>query len=45
VTTCPGEAISLVRKQPADIIPPPENEMDWFEKRASERGVDFSKYK
>ncbi len=45
VTTCPTEAISLVRKQPEDITPPPENEKDWYEKRASERGVDFSKYK
>jgi NAD-dependent dihydropyrimidine dehydrogenase PreA subunit len=45
VTTCPTEAIALVRKQPEDITPPPKNEMDWFEKRASERGVDISKYK
>ena len=45
VTTCPSEAISLIRKQPEDITLPPENEMAWFEKRATERGVDFSKYK
>jgi MinD superfamily P-loop ATPase len=45
VTTCPTEAISLVRKQAEDITPPPENEMEWYEKRANERGVDFSKYK
>jgi MinD superfamily P-loop ATPase len=45
VTTCPSEAISLVRKQPEEIVPPPKNEMDWYEKRASERGVDFSRYK
>ncbi|MGD8992978.1 MAG: 4Fe-4S binding protein, partial [Desulfobacterales bacterium] len=45
VSTCPSEAISLLRKQPEEIVPPPKNEMDWYEKRASERGVDFSKYK
>jgi NAD-dependent dihydropyrimidine dehydrogenase PreA subunit len=45
VTTCPTEAISLVRKQPEEIVPPPKDEMDWYEKRGIERGVDFSKYK
>ena len=45
VTTCPSEAIALVRKQPEDINPPPKNEMDWYMKRAELRGVDISKYK
>ena len=45
VTTCPSEAMKLVRKQPQDIVSPPKNEMDWFEKRGNERGVDFSAYK
>jgi ferredoxin len=45
VTTCPAKAISLVRKQPEEIVPPPRDEMDWYQKRATERGVDFSKYK
>ncbi len=45
VTTCPSEAISLVRKQPEEIVSPPKDEMDWYEKRAIERGVDFSTYK
>jgi electron transport complex protein RnfB len=45
VSTCPSEAISLIRKQPEEIVLPPKNEMDWYEKRAIERGVDFSKYK
>ncbi|MBT8350515.1 MAG: 4Fe-4S binding protein [Deltaproteobacteria bacterium] len=45
VTTCPSEAISLLRKHPEEISPPPKNEMDWYEKRAMERGIDFSKYK
>ena len=45
ISTCPSEAISLIRKQPEEIVLPPKNEMDWYEKRAIERGVDFSKYK
>lgn len=45
VTTCPSEAISLVRKQPEEIIQPPRDEMEWYEKRAIARGVDFSKYR
>jgi NAD-dependent dihydropyrimidine dehydrogenase PreA subunit len=45
VTTCPSEAISLIRKQPQEIVPPAKDEMDWYEKRAIERGVDFLKYK
>ena len=45
VTTCPSEAMQLVRKQPQEIVPPPRDEMDWFDKRGCERGVDFSAYK
>ena len=45
ISTCPSEAISLIRKQPEEIVPPPKNEMDWYDKRAIERGIDFSKYK
>jgi len=45
VTTCSSEAMKLVRKQPQEIVPPPKDEMDWFEKRGRERGVDFSAYK
>lgn len=45
VTTCPSEAIALVRKQPQEIVPPPKDEMEWYEKRGRERGVDFSAYK
>jgi len=45
VTTCPSEAISMIRKQPEEIVPPPKDEMDWYEKRAIERGVDISKFK
>jgi ferredoxin len=45
VSTCPSEAIQMVRKQPEEIVPPPNDEMDWYEKRGNLRGVDFSKYK
>ena len=45
VTTCPSEAVSLVRKAPEDIVPPPRDEMEWHETRARLRGVDISRYK
>lgn len=45
VSTCPSEAVSLVRKEPDAIEPPPADEMAWYEQRAKARGVDFSAYK
>ena len=45
VTTCPSEAISMKRKSPEEIVLPPKDEMDWYEKRALARGVDIGKYK
>jgi len=45
VTTCPSEAIRLVRKQPEEIALPPKDERAWFEERGRRRGVDFSAYK
>ncbi|UCG05298.1 MAG: 4Fe-4S binding protein [Desulfobacterales bacterium] len=45
VTTCPSEAIQLVRKPTEELVAPPKDEMDWFEKRGRLRGVDFSQYK
>ncbi|MFC1896426.1 ATP-binding protein [Thermodesulfobacteriota bacterium] len=45
VTTCPSEAITLVRKQPEEIVPPPEDENAWYQERGRERGVDFSAFK
>jgi len=45
VSTCPSEAIQLIRKPPEDIEAPPKDEMDWYEQRAKMRGVDFSQYK
>jgi NAD-dependent dihydropyrimidine dehydrogenase PreA subunit len=45
VSTCPTGAISLMRKQPEEIIAPAKDEMDWYEKRALVRGTDISRYK
>jgi NAD-dependent dihydropyrimidine dehydrogenase PreA subunit len=45
VTTCPSEAITLIRKEPEEIVQPPRDEIDWYEKRASEVGVDITRYK
>jgi len=45
VSTCPAEAIQLVRKQPEEMVSPPSDEMAWYEERARQRGVDFSAYK
>ena len=45
ISTCPSEAISMKRKLPEEIVPPPKDEMDWYEKRAIERGVDISRFK
>jgi NAD-dependent dihydropyrimidine dehydrogenase PreA subunit len=45
VTTCPTESIKLIRKQPEELVPPVRDEMDWFEQRARQRGVDFNAYK
>ncbi|MBF0530243.1 MAG: 4Fe-4S binding protein [Deltaproteobacteria bacterium] len=44
-TTCPSEAIRLVRKPLEEITSPPKDEMSWYEERARQRGVDFSAYK
>ena len=44
ISTCPTESIKLIRKEPEEIIAPPKDEMEWFEKRASEVGVDISRY-
>ncbi|MBW1944844.1 MAG: 4Fe-4S binding protein, partial [Deltaproteobacteria bacterium] len=45
ISTCPSEAIRLVRKQPEELVPPPKDEMAWFDERARQRGVDISEYK
>jgi len=45
VSTCPAEAIRLVRKKPEERVAPPLDEKEWFDRRGEERGVDFSRYK
>jgi NAD-dependent dihydropyrimidine dehydrogenase PreA subunit len=45
ISTCPVDAISLVKKEQEKIVPPPVTEDAWFEERGRLRGVDFSKYK
>jgi Fe-S-cluster-containing hydrogenase component 2 len=45
VSTCPSEAIGLLRKQPEEIVTPPQDENAWFDERARQRGVDYSAYR
>lgn len=45
ITTCPSEAIQLIRKESMEIVTPPVDEMDWHVKRAIVKGSDISKYK
>ncbi len=44
-STCPSEAIQMIRKSAAELQIPPTDEMDWYKQRGRMRGVDFSKYK
>jgi Fe-S-cluster-containing hydrogenase component 2 len=44
-SACLEQAVRLVRKDDADLMPPPSTEEDWFEQRGRARGVDFSAYK
>jgi NAD-dependent dihydropyrimidine dehydrogenase PreA subunit len=45
-TTCPTGAIKMVRKAVSDLPDVPDNELEWFRKRAEARGVgdDYKKY-
>lgn len=45
VSTCPSEAIRLVRKKPAEMTLPPKDEMGWYQERGRLRGIDFSNFK
>jgi Fe-S-cluster-containing hydrogenase component 2 len=45
LTTCPSEALQLVRKEQEKLVAPPLDEMAWYEERGRQRGVDFSTYK
>lgn len=44
VTTCPADAIKLVRKNAKDIVKPPANETEWYRIRGEKRGIDVSEY-
>lgn len=45
VSTCPSQAIRLVRKSSDRISTPPKDQSEWFEVRGRTRGVDFSQFK
>jgi Fe-S-cluster-containing hydrogenase component 2 len=45
VTTCPSGAIQLKHKGSEELVPPPVDEMAWYEARAAERGIDISSFK
>ncbi len=45
ISTCPSEAIELVRRPEDQCVMPPVNEADWYDERARIRGVDYSQYK
>lgn len=44
VSTCPTEAVKLVRKSADRLVAPPLDEREWFQERGRRRGVDFSQY-
>lgn len=44
-STCPEDAITLLRKSAEDLVYPPKDEEAWSEERGRRRGVDFSAYK
>jgi Fe-S-cluster-containing hydrogenase component 2 len=44
ITSCPEEAIKLVRRPESEIVPPPLDQEQWYKDRGQKRGVDFSKY-
>ena len=44
VSTCPEGAIRLVRKPEAQQVVPPEDDMDWYRKKAESQGKDISRW-
>ena len=44
ITTCPGEAIQLVRRPESEVVQPPADQEQWYKERGQLRGVDFSQY-
>jgi NAD-dependent dihydropyrimidine dehydrogenase PreA subunit len=45
ITECPTESIRLVSKTADEMEPPPRDDDDWFDQRASVRGIDYTRYK
>jgi len=45
ISTCPSEAIHMVKRPEDQCVMPPANEDTWYEDRAKIRGVDYSQYK
>ncbi len=43
VLACPEEALALVRRPEAEVLPPPITETDWQAQRAVARGLDLTK--
>lgn len=44
ITTCPKQAITLLKKDESERQLPPVDETSWFKERGAARGVDFSKF-
>lgn len=44
ITTCPSNAIQLVRREEDEISIPVADEKEWFKKKGDVRGIDFSRY-
>lgn len=44
VSTCPENAISLIRREEAKQSPPPLDEMEWYREKARAQGIDISDY-
>ena len=45
ISTCPSEAIKLVKRPEDQCVTPPANENAWYDERGERRGVDFSQYR
>ena len=45
VSTCPTNALALLRRAENECRTPPFNEEAWYQERGRQRGVDFDKYK
>ncbi len=43
VLVCPEEALGLIRRPEAEVLPPPVTESDWQAKRAAARGLTLAK--